>query len=291
MADKLWLGTDSGNVGDWDTAANWSPSGVPVATDDVIFQNSSQDVLTGLDQSAVALNSVTFDQSYTGRIGTGASDFLEIQCSTCVIGQVRSSTGTQTGSKRLNLDFGTTTACQVSVYNTASSAIDQNRQPLRIRAVNAGTDLFVYGGSLSVSDDADNTSTLGDIELNNSSTVNIGRGVTLTNINLNGGTINTQSSVTTANVRNGTLNFYDDIVASTITTLTQSGGIVNHFAIGTITTVTLTGGTLDLTKTQQAKTVTNMTVGGGTLITDSTNVTITNDIQLTANLKQTITFR
>jgi len=261
MADKLWIGTDSGNVGDWDTADNWSPSGVPVATDDVIFQNSSQDVLTGLDQSAVALNSVTFDQSYTGRIGTGASDFLQIQCSTCVIGQVRSSTGTQTGSKRLNLDFGTTTACQISVYNTSSSAIDQNRQPLRIRANNASTDLRIYGGSMSVSDDSDNTTVLGDIEVHNTGTVNVGRSVTQTNINLNGGTLNSQSSVTSADVSAGTLNFYDNISASTIGTLTMSGGVVNHFASGTITTINLNGGTLDLTKTQQSKTVTSITKG------------------------------
>jgi hypothetical protein len=41
MATKLWVGTDSGNEGDYSTAANWSPSGVPVATDDVILANSS----------------------------------------------------------------------------------------------------------------------------------------------------------------------------------------------------------------------------------------------------------
>ena len=56
MATKIWVGTDSGNEGDINTAANWSPSGVPVATDDVYFENSSQSVTDGLATwAAVAL--------------------------------------------------------------------------------------------------------------------------------------------------------------------------------------------------------------------------------------------
>ena len=75
-------------------------------------------------------------------------------------------------------------------------------------------------------------------------------------------------------------------------TLTVSeSGIVNHYATGTITTLNLNGGTVDLTKTQQAKTVTTITADqGGTLITDSGTVTITNDIALASNTKQTISF-
>lgn len=292
MANKLWVGTDSGNEGAYSTAANWSPSGVPIAGDDVIIANSSQDILTGLDQSAVALNSFTVDLSYTGVIGTTAADFLEIATATAVIGQRRSSTGTFAGSKRLNLDFGSSTAAQISIHGTASTALDQNRQPLRLKAVNASTDLHVYAGSMALSDDSDNSSTVGDVNVNNG-TVNIGSSVTLTNITQNGGIINNDSSVAgTATIKAGTLNQYDSTAASTIATLTMSGtSTVNHYATGTITTVNLNGGTLDLTKTQTAKTVTTITADvDGTLITDSGTVTITNDIALASNSKQTISF-
>ncbi len=291
MSTKVWVGTDSGNEGDYGTAANWSPSGVPLAADNVIIANSSQDISGTLDQSAVALASITIDLSYTGLIGT-ASTFLQVAASTAVIGQRRSSTGTFAGSGRLKLDFGSSTACQITVNGTASTAQDQNRQPLRIIAVNAGTDLHVYAGSLAVSDDSDNSSTLGDINVNGGS-VNVGASVTLTNLTQSNGIANVDSSIAgTATIKGGTLNAYDSTTASTIATLTVSeSGQVNHYATGTITTLNLNGGTVDLTKTQQAKTVTTVTADqGGTLVTDSGTVTITNEIALASNTKQTISF-
>ena len=291
MATKTWVGTSSGDVGDWGVAGNWSPSGVPVSTDAVIIANSAQDITGTLDQSAVALASLTIDLSYTGIIGSLQSDFLEIGAVVAVIGQRRSSSGTFTGSKRLNIDLGTTTASQIKVYATATSAQDQNRAPLRIRAVNASTDLTVYGGTMAVSDDSSNSSTLGDIIVEGGS-LNIGDNVTLTNFTQSGGTVNNQSSIVTAVIKGGTLNQYDSVAATTITTLTISNsGSVNHFASGTITTLNLNGGSIDLTKTQTPKTVTNITADvGGNLITDSGTVTFTNDIALASNTKITVGF-
>jgi hypothetical protein len=279
MATKVWVGTDAGNEGDWDTAANWSPSGVPIASDDVVLANSSQDVLSGLDQSAVALTSITIDQSYTGLIGTLQSDFLQVAASTAVIGQSRTTTGTLTGSKRLNLDFGTSTACDIQVYNTARLAQDQNRQPLRIKAVNASTTLQVYSGQLAVSDDNSDSSTLSSIVVNGGS-VNVGQGVTLTTLESTGGATSTQSSCTTCTIKGGSVNFYDGIAASTITTLTVSDtGTFNHYGSGTITTANANGGTIDLTRTEKAKTVTTLNLKqNAVLVIDTSNVTLTNDI-------------
>jgi hypothetical protein len=291
MSIRTWIGTDSGNAGDWGVAANWSGAAVPISGDDVIIANSSQDITGTLDQSAVALTSLTIDQSYTGLIGSAQADFLEIGTASAIIGQKRGSTGTYTGSKRLNLDFGTTTAAQIKVYNTASRGQDQNRQPLRIRAVNASTDLSIYGGTMSVSDDSSNSSTLGDIIVEGGS-ITVGDSVTLTNLTQSGGSITLQSSIVTAVIKGGTMNLYDSTSASTITTLTvSSSGSVNHFASGTITTLNLNGGTVDLTKTQSAKTITTLTAAaGGTLITDTGTVTITNDIALASNEKITVGF-
>ena len=283
MATRSWIGTDSGNEGDWGTAANWSGAAVPIAGDDVIIANSSQDITGTLDQSAIALTSLTVDLSYTGLIGSSASDFLQVGAATVELGQRRSSVGTFTGSKRLNIDLGTTTAAQVRVYGTATLSQDGNRQPTRLRAVNAATDLIVFSGSVSISEDSSDSSTFGDASIEGGSLF-IGASVTLTNLITKQGSTTLQSSVTTEDIKGGTLNHYDSTTASTITTLTVSeAGLVNHYATGTVTTMNLNGGTIDLTKTSIAKTVTTITADvGATLVTD-TNVTITNDIALASN--------
>jgi hypothetical protein len=281
MAVKNWVGTDSGNEGAYSTAANWSPSGVPLAGDSVIIANSSQNILTGLDQSAVALADITIDASYTGVIGTTSADFLQVATAVAVLGQKRGNTGTFTGSKRLNLDLGSSTAAQVTIYSTANSGQDQNRTPLRLQTAHASTDLFIESGSVSLSDESNNSSTVGDVTVYGGSCT-IGEGVTLSNVIMTGGTLSCQSSIATlASIAGGTLNQYDDIAATTIATLTiSSSGSVNHYASGTITTLNLNGGTCDLTKTKKAKTVTTVNMNApATLITD-TNVTLTNDVAL-----------
>lgn len=70
MANKTWVGTDTGNEGDWGTAANWSPSGVPVATDDVRIPAGSNAITGTLNQSAVALGDVIVEEGYTAAIST-----------------------------------------------------------------------------------------------------------------------------------------------------------------------------------------------------------------------------
>ena len=36
---KTWVGGDSDKPTDWDTAANWSPSGVPTSSDEVVINS------------------------------------------------------------------------------------------------------------------------------------------------------------------------------------------------------------------------------------------------------------
>lgn len=78
MANKVWVGTDSGNEGDWSVAANWSPSGVPVNTDNVIFDGTSNQAVTaGLNQSAVTLTSLFVSDDYSGAIAASGG-YLQI---------------------------------------------------------------------------------------------------------------------------------------------------------------------------------------------------------------------
>jgi len=86
MAIKIWVGTDTGNEGDLDTGANWSPSGKPAAGDDVYFTDSSQAVSSGsLDVGTTGLASCHFEQSFTGAVGTESS-FIRIDTQRIEIG-------------------------------------------------------------------------------------------------------------------------------------------------------------------------------------------------------------
>ena len=84
MAKKIWVGGSSGNEGNYGTAANWSPSGVPVASDDVVIPSGSQSITDGLDQSAVSLSSFTVSSGYTGSIGSSEGS-LQIAASKVVL--------------------------------------------------------------------------------------------------------------------------------------------------------------------------------------------------------------
>lgn len=73
MAVKYWTGTVDG---DWATAGNWSPSGVPIAADEVIFDGRSNvDVDTGAavgDTGGVTFDLLHVKNTYTGNIGTAS---------------------------------------------------------------------------------------------------------------------------------------------------------------------------------------------------------------------------
>jgi len=62
---KTWISTD----GNWNTTTSWSPTGVPVATDDVYFVSGSQDVTTN-PATPVVLGSLNFGTKWTGSIAT-----------------------------------------------------------------------------------------------------------------------------------------------------------------------------------------------------------------------------
>ena len=71
MAEKIWIGDDAGNEGDFNVAANWSPSGVPVAGDTLIFQDNAQDLDSNADHlSGTSGNLVSVKSTYTGTVGT-----------------------------------------------------------------------------------------------------------------------------------------------------------------------------------------------------------------------------
>ncbi|MCK5601059.1 hypothetical protein KAR91_04265 [Candidatus Pacearchaeota archaeon] len=278
MANKIWLGDDTGNEGKWATAANWSPAGVPVNSDDVYFENSSQDVTADWDQSAVTLDSLSIEQSYTGKIGDD-SNYLQIGATIVNIGQ-HTGPGTPVGSGRLKIDLGSA-ASTVVVHNTGSPA-DTNKPAVRLQANHANTTIEVRKGSGGVAVETGETTTVSKITISYVSQVNsdadvfIGPGVTLTTLEQTGGDCVLECAATTVNSSAGTLTTSG---SGAITTLNAKGTTVNSSSSGTITTCNITGGTVDFTKSATARTVTTLKLeSGGALKYDPNVLTITNKV-------------
>lgn len=74
MADNVWTTTSST---DYSVAGNWSLGHVPTVGEDVWLQKGAADIVSGLGQSAVVLDSFTAMNGYTGTVGSSAG-YLEI---------------------------------------------------------------------------------------------------------------------------------------------------------------------------------------------------------------------
>ena len=81
---KTWDGSSSGN---WGTAANWSPSSVPVNGDDLIFPSLASRYTTTNDLSNLRLNSITFntgnDYTLRGNAITLTNGITSINATPC----------------------------------------------------------------------------------------------------------------------------------------------------------------------------------------------------------------
>lgn len=119
--------TASAGPNHWDTAANWSPSGVPISGDAVRFEDAGEDCLYGLAQSTVTLASLTISMGWQNRkLGLphlNAGGYLEYREQQLTIGATVITVGVYqgTGPSRVYLDTGTA-ATAIEIRNTGSSA-------------------------------------------------------------------------------------------------------------------------------------------------------------------------
>lgn len=258
---------------DWSSADNWSGGAVPggAANQDIYIEDSSVDILYGLDQSGIAntLDSLNIGQSYTGHIGSNgaagiAADYLQIKATAVNIGQHYGS-GTPGGSGRIKLDLGATQSA-VTIHHTGTPA-DSYKPSVRLKCNNAATTLEVRKGKVGVAVEAGETSTISIINgnyVNNKNTdadVFIGEGVTLTTLNQKGGEIVQQCAATTINTEGGKLTTAG---SGAVATMNVKGGEVISNSTGTITTLhIMSGGVADFTKSMAARTITNLKVEVG----------------------------
>jgi hypothetical protein len=272
MATRIFLGTSATDPSDWNQTDNWSGATVPVATDDVYFNSLSApvDVTTNINQSGIALTSLTIDAGFEGTIGT-ADTFLEIGATDFIIGA-----GDGNGSQRINIDAGSTTAATINVIRVPTTGADTNYAPLRLKANNASTDIQINGetSNVSILDEDDATGTISDIDIVNSASVLIGRGCTYSTLTQLAGTSQALEATGTMRCQSGTMTL-DGTTA--ITSVIQTDGTVIWNSTGTCTAYTGRGGLLDTTQTALARTLTTLTKSPGFTILRHTNVTIPND--------------
>jgi trimeric autotransporter adhesin len=263
MANKIWVGTDSGNEGDWATAANWSPSGVPETGDNVYLENSTQGVTEGWAQSAVTLASLNIAQSFTGYVGD-ADNYLAISATLMSIGH-HYGPGSPSGSGRIKINVGSVQTT-IDIYNSGSPATT-TKPAIQILGTHASNAARIRKGSVGIAWDTTEVSTfasiIGSFVSNQDSDLAlfVGSGVTLTTITLTGGDTTLRCAATTLNV-NGA-----DLVtdgSGAIVTANIADGNFESNSTGTITNLNVTDeGVADFTKSAAARTVTTPKVSGG----------------------------
>jgi len=270
MADRIWLGNDPGNEGDWSVAANWTGAAVPINADDVIFDGTSNEAVTdGLNQAAVTLGSLVFAEAYTGAVGGDGTPLLISATLLRYAGQ---------GDAWI-----TGTFADVYVTSTGASTLTLD---------GTITDLYLAKGKVVVTGGATATNIYITYITSRATDVNltIGLACTITIVWQDGGVVTSQSSYTTLHMFNGThtqtvgsipsvtiegqSTFYWRAAAGTITTLLAwAGAIVDasgNGAIKTITTATLfKGSILNIANGASTIVITNPVLRlGGELILD-----------------------
>lgn len=246
MADKTWVGTDTGNEGELNTAANWSPSGVPAASDNVRFPAGSANItadLTALNTSTLsgALGVVIFEPGFTGTVGTTAA-YMQFTCTRLEFH----------GRGQAFIDIEAS-AIIPRVFTTASAIEGQRGLYLKGSAM---TGVDVSGGNVGLAYRHGETSSATTVRvIGQDADVDLGPGLTTTTVYQTGGTVLQRCASTTTTVYGGTWRSRE---VGAITTLNARGGNLFPESSGTITTMNADGGVSDFTKSSVPRTVTTL---------------------------------
>lgn len=213
MATKTWTNAAGDNL--WTTAGNWSPSGVPGATDDVVFnETSSANVAAGAGLTAPA--SIKFNPGYEGE--AGGSSGLIFGGAVAVL-----TYAARRGFLRIGASAGGVTTANVTTPGGVLYAVGT-----------AGwSDLIVSRGRHFI----DATSPVTTLRVFNDAIVDIDSNATAITTLWLGGRVRCNSRpITTANIaHSGTLTLRGQ---STVTTINAYGTLVQEGS-GTLSTVNL----------------------------------------------------
>lgn len=222
--------TSSAGPSDWNTAANWSGGAVPTTGKEVKFSTGSVDVLYGLDQSSVALDSMEVGPGYTGSIGQPSSSYyLQIDINNGG-GNDALVLGGSGDSYWIN---GTIPNVQITRSSASTKAIMLDGDI---------DDLYIVGSGVRGTVDVKSGTVLDRVYMTGSSNAKlvINSSVTsLDTIDMNGGVCENGSAVTAVLVAGGK---YTQKGATAVSTIDQWGGTIKYNSSGTITTLKVYNG-------------------------------------------------
>ncbi len=160
--------TASSGPNHWDAALNWAPVGIPITGDDVRFEDTGEDCLYGLAQSAVTLASLKISMAWQNRkLGLphlNESGYLEYREQQLTIGATVITVGVYqgTGPSRVYLDTGTA-ATAIEIRNTGSSS---DTYPAVVWIGNhAANSVVVLGGEFGTAPYADTVAVLDSLTM------------------------------------------------------------------------------------------------------------------------------
>lgn len=277
MATAYWLGTETSHTGDLNRAANWSPSGVPGAGDDLVFDGrSTEDVDTNLDTfEGTDIGSLTVWSGYTGTIGTSGSAPLITECSAGTVYLAG------TGTTRLQCGAGANVDASIlkTVINTSgsvwlSSQANDNTNVAKFTEIQVlKGNVLIMGDSEASTHGGDSGTAITTLKVIPSSTATVRIGDmcvnyqstdTPMNITVSGGTLTTHTALGTVQQFGGTLNYGstdfdmtgtdDDITALALNGGTfywkpQSSGSISESSV--ITTLDVISGTFNGTSMKE----------------------------------------
>jgi hypothetical protein len=288
MAEKKWVGGFASNETNVNHSSNYSPTGVPIAGDNLFVEanpsGTDYSMITGLTAfQAITLASFNVASSYTGTIGlttAGSSSYLGLggtnsSAITVNIGYSSGNTVASSGAPLVKLDLGSMRGT-VNVTSTNQSSLLESGGPVALLGTHTSNTLNLINGIVSIAADPLEVSNFRTI--NTSGTLFMGTGCTTSFPNVYGGVSTIQSGVGTLTMTGGTVNF---IGSGTLGLGTLTGGRLNYLSTGTATTISAQNSTVDFSGDSRAKTVTTINLNNSSLNISNgvkNSITITNPI-------------
>ena len=263
-----------------DAGTNWSGGSAPTTSDDVFFDDSDVDVLYNLDAFTVTFTSVTFTPSFTGKVGLNqdAGDYYEYRPRYLVLKATTLTINTACGRLRIDSSSVQTTMNILQTGESESASLPA----MLWKGTHASNSVNISKGSLGIGYLIGDTATVATLNVgyvsdrDRDATVIGGSSLSLTTLNINGGSVTLQNNVTTVNGYNGTIT----VIEGNIATFNNFGAAAIYRANDTITTYDgRDGASIDFNSDPRGRTLTNTTLRKGTIWKDEAKtVTFSNAV-------------
>lgn len=249
----------------YDNVANWDTGAIPIANDDVYFDEAVTPCLYGIDQNTITLTSLSIPASYTGTIGLplwNANGYYEYRNRSLKISSTSINIGYGAGAKSGFIDLNTGT---VQTTITALMGRQRGATPALLWTGSHASNIFqLLGGSAAGGYYAGGTCRA-TFDLAGDCTLFLGAGATINGWTQSDGSAEINSNVGTVTKNGGSLL----VTNGGITTLNNYGGTVIYNSTGTLATGIIgSTGTLDFSQDLRTKTITNplQAYSGATII-------------------------